>query len=463
VVEVTDLDGDGNYDQDDIDIAMDDCAPGCNLKLLPVTYRNIRLVIGNSVSQGFAMYGAGIGQTVLQSRVAPIGGYYDYAIYVTSFAPDGLVFQDFTLNGMKFQQPIPTQTADPSPANWGKSVGIIVADFYSANSTNTDSIIRRLHIKDFLQAGVLLMDAARWRIEQNRITDMGCHTIDTPCGSAWLTVPDNLPSRLNRKTDGFGIVLGKHHIGTVVANNTVTGATKIGIEIFGGGKPCDDPSTPRNIVIENNIVTRAAQGIGVNGGCYYIIRDNVVQGSIATGSEDQNLGVGFFCAAGGENGVWLRNRASNNQLSGFSLDCPAENIDMIQNVSSNNCLTTTYNSADITLSTRGLTGIPGGEVLDNTISNNNCFAGMRITGRTNVTVSGGSIEGGSEYGLWLSSVSNVGVSNLQLNARPSQQLPGVYDSNIGIFIQGDGDQSQGIIVDRPSIPIRNFRRDVVFN
>jgi hypothetical protein len=88
---------------------------------------------------------------------------------------------------------------------------------------------------------------------------------------------------------------------------------------------------------------------------------------------------------------------------------------------------------------------------------------MRITGRTNVTVSGGSIEGGSEYGLWLSSVSNVGVSNLQLNARPSQQLPGVYDSNIGIFIQGDGDQSQGIIVDRPSIPIRNFRRDVVFN
>ena len=100
-----DWDLDGTLEGEDIETALSYCHPGCNLLLAAGTYENVNLVIGD-FPDGFALYGVGMGKTILRSALFPV----DQVETILRLGPHDFswpVFQDFTIQGRRDDQPFP--------------------------------------------------------------------------------------------------------------------------------------------------------------------------------------------------------------------------------------------------------------------------------------------------------------------------------------------------------------------
>lgn len=435
--------GDGAFDQADLDQALAACRDagvfgqqGCNLHLLAATYGGVKDDPGGialaiqDFPDGFALYGEGQGKTILQAVLygeTTRPEEYAPTIDIPSAAPDGLVIQDLTLDGRKLYQAPPCKVKNHGCVLPWQLNQNTYAIRKPAGDVRSGGIIRRVEIKDYLTVGIVLADADGWLVEDNTIRSMGCHVRfcsesgckgDELCGPNWPpTLPDiNPPGTLNRKANGFGIMLTGGVTNTEVVGNTVTAVTKIGIEQFmGGGPVCSDPRAPRGNRFAGNTVSHSANGIVINGGCDTRVADNTVEYSRDSGNEKNNSGNGFACADGGERTVWSNNVSRFNQGAGFWIGCPGGELRLEDNQSHDNCLFTDNRFGDIEAVAR-VEGVRGLTIANHKAWNSGeCWAGMNIRRYDDVLVERGSVEGGEVWGILARNSRNVRIADIEVS------------------------------------------------
>jgi hypothetical protein len=455
--------------QADIDVAIDACDTGCNLHFLTGVYQDVRMIIG-SFPDGFAMYGEGIGETTLRAPV--YGGDFDPedpeesqwhpTIHITGSAPDGVIIEDLTLDGRKFDQVLPDDEY-PSclpddctcPPPWGQPTchngGCCVLERIPAITTNNpgldireDGVIRNIEIKDYLASGITFEQTEDWTIEDCEIHNIGCNTADESCASLgnpdnWNTAPD-IDGVTNRKTNGFGIEVGQFNLRTEILNNLVTDTTKVGIVTYSSSsKDCTvndpvhgKPAPPRETYFYGNTVEDSAAGFYVNGGCDTVFEDNTATGSFESSRSGVGISAGFACSDGGLGTQFKGNTSQNNEGAGFLIWCPDGEILLEDNVTHNNCTDESVpeDSADLDLNfcqSQSIdcnplqSGVPDITIKNHQVTSesNLCRGGIQIRGFDEVHIDGGAILGGDGnggYGIFAEHGHRLRIEDIDVKA-----------------------------------------------
>ncbi len=456
--------------QADIDAALADCVPGCNLYFPTGTYNDVAMNIG-SFGDGFAMYGNGVGNTVLK---APIYDYlpttftHDYMIELTYDAPDGVIIENMTLDGRKSAQIDPategkaclytlngscsSQAACDCPYPNGSPNGLcfrtlsgLVAGIYTGNPNaeiHHGGQVRGVEFKEFLGFGLQLRQSHDWTVEYCTFDKLGCRNV-APAGGPSARCPllqsicnvDGVP---HRKTNGIALELGSQTDGILVQNNTVTNATKVGIATYSQTDPCD-ANNSNGHTIRDNTVAWSGTGIYINGGCNTTIEDNTVSRSIMPGHEATDGGAGFGCFSGGKGSVWRGNSSLNNQSAGFLMKCREQtapdndgqddvvNLLLEDNSSYGNCQTTTQSIlGDVQVGPAAYDDTSCVTITGHESNSPKCPAGLRIVDTDGVHVDGGSFSGGKDSGIWVRDASEVEIEGLTVINAPGNT------GNVGI-------------------------------
>src|SRR5215472_18543795 len=156
-VVIGDLDHDGRYTGADVNIAIQQCKPGCVLQALPVVYDDVEAWIGPNMPNGIILQGAGVGKTLFRAPVPQVG-----PVVRVSEAPPNVALRDFTVDGRQ-----PEQT---TAAINGEGSGIAIASPYGTNSP--PGLIERVEVANLLRAGIVVRDAQGWEIRNSQIHDI---------------------------------------------------------------------------------------------------------------------------------------------------------------------------------------------------------------------------------------------------------------------------------------------------
>jgi len=514
VVRAVDAEPDGDLDNDDLEAALATCygLGGCNLVLEDATYAEVELKIGEhndynpatepvyeQLARGFALVGQGAGKSILTGKVYPTDEKPRGTILLDAVPFDGWIFQGFTLQGRKRDQPAPRPGID-----FGLNSGFLTAPPpgynlpgyntapYIPNHNNTpryqkrNLLIHDLEIRDYLGSGIAAMHVANPRVMDNVIENIGCHhaceahpgpggawvcdvpfvglpeqDAETLCGSnlgqagldGWnASFPtSNVPGT---KASGFGIGFFGGIVGGLISGNVIKYATKQGIELYGPQIACDTDG----VTVRGNEVHHSTTGFASNGSCNSTFIDNLAESSGLPGQGyTAALGRGFVCGARGENNRWLANTARFSNSSGYALGCWGEdddddgsyvaNVLMDGNRSAANCMgiSAGQGGADLAMgnnvSTRGFT------ITNHTIEHvSRCEAGMGVNYLQDVTVSSLDIDASRHSSI----LAGAEVFNRVVS------LDRVTDSTFTVDLQiADYDIAQGGRYDFSSQTLRN--------
>jgi len=492
VVHASDDDLDGDLDNDDLEAALAACYSlgGCNLVLEEGTYADVELKIGehdsdedgisNSVegtgdtdgdglpdyldpdsnndgipdsdganglytelANGFALVGQGATKSVIQGKVQPVDRDWRATILLDTVPFDGWIFQGFTLQGRKFDQPAPNPGISA-----GFNIGILTApapgyplEQYNSypwipNHNGTPGyekqnlLIHDLVVRDYTRHGISVYQAFNPHVLDNVIENIGCHhaceshtnslgarvcdepfvgvseqDAETLCGTnlgqagidGWnASFPDSTVPGV--KVTGFGIMFSGGIEGGLIARNVVKYATKHGIELFGPQVEC----TTDGVTVEDNEVHDSTDGYANNGGCNSTYVGNLAESCGLPGqSYTSAVGRGFICGNRGDGNQWLDNTSRFNNSSGYSLGCWGKdedgayvaNVTIDGNLSVANCLGigAAQGSADTVLATQIYS--TGHTVTNHTVEGaSQCLTALQVVRVQGVTVSGMSVH-----------------------------------------------------------------------
>jgi hypothetical protein len=481
VVQVGPADDRDGLDQADIDAALEACRPGCNLLFLAARYERVAIEIG-AFPDGIALFGYrdadAQDETVLRAPLFQRPEDWKPVIQVRGTAPHSLVIQDLTLDGRKAEQRPPMIGTVPDLTAVNRGAGIWTRD----NGYRWSGVIRRVEARHFASSGISTGFSPSWRITDNAVVGIGCDQVAEPCGrlgsdpTSWDRLPDQSPNPPGTKFAAIGIVVQNGSNDTLVARNTVFGATKFGIEVYGA--PCvnavtgaSDPYATRRVHLEDNTVWSSRDGITINGGCDHVVARNHVYGSFANGvMPGAAFGMGFKCGEGAGT-TWRDNVAAWNRGSGYGLSCNASGGLVFEgNLSVDNCRGNAGTGASSDLRVQGGLagdGIPqpeGLRIAGFTTSSPSCYAAIDISRRTGVTLSDSTIEGGYRYGILLQETNDVVIERTTVR---STSAAGGRD--VGIFfnryqdnpLQRPVDPMSDVYV-RASTSLVGFAEPVVF-
>lgn len=303
---IGDLDGDRRYTGADVWIALQRCSKlgGCVLEALPVTYDDVAIslygqndkrpcYVWNSLvcepmppfPNGLVIQGHG-SATVFRSPVwrtpyKPSGIFEFWHV-----PPVQLRFRNFVLDGRKSEQPDPT--AGVNDMNTWRHVGLEVTHHFGPDHgrRQPDGCVHNVTVRNFLWTGIQVNHARNWRIEFNRVQDVGCWKGLTECPR--LTIPDSVPPPqwgcAGLQSSGYGIEIGEYTEDTTVAHNEITRVTKYGLGVKGGNEG-NDP-IPRLSVRDNQITNVGTLGIFLAGAVDSVIERNLVDGTHSYGCRE---------------------------------------------------------------------------------------------------------------------------------------------------------------------------------
>ena len=433
-----DWDLDGTLEGEDIEIALGACAPGCNLLLVPGTYENVNIELGD-FPEGIAIYGAGRGVTILRSRVFQSNPWEPVLLLGEHDFPGhdfpGPIFQDFTIQGQRDEQPF-TGYID-SDARGG-----LITAMHSGNYVNDGGLIQYIGVEDIIGIGIGITRARNWTVRHNVIENIGCYmradqaeaptalrcgealveatgmplcsgeNPDTPCkwsdGLDWPSddgMRDAEHSNLSAesttpgvKATGFGILVGRFSDDALIEDNYVTATSKIALEAL----------VAVSVIFRRNVAEYSRAGIVMNGDARLItFSENIARYNGLPGLEDETLGDGFACGSG-RDAIWEGNISHSNARAGFALNCsggvPGGNTHLLRtsqgapNVALANCLTTTQQTADVRVGAGSPSSTPP-------------------SATQNIVIDGLIVEGGNcKYALTVGPSSDVTVSDVNLQS-----------------------------------------------
>lgn len=401
VVEIGDENGDGRYTGVDVERALERCRPGCLLRAGAHRFDDVAVVIDKQFPEGLVIEGAGIGATVFRSPV-PVQA----PVFWIRGGQSGVVLRGFSLDGRKSEQTNASKIAD--------SVGIRVSDLSRKESDS--GRVESVAISHFLTAGILIRDGKGWRVSNNDISDIGCHT-DQPC--LRLLGQDVNRYVKGRRTVGYGVMLNSSGAsGAVVEGNRVADITKIGIEAFTNNNKLGSNDRVRDIQILRNRVSGAlGAGITSNGGVGIEIIGNEVWDSGGEGITG-NMGAGISCGGASERIVVARNYVHDTDGSGLRISCQGDDVIVRDNRVERPCRRSLVEQGAIQIVGRKEGGSRGLVVEGNHVdaSVGQCVYALFLFRWHDVRVTGGVYRGGSRAALFLADASRIRLEGLEASA-----------------------------------------------
>lgn len=400
VIELGDENGDGRYTGVDVELALAKCRPGCSLHAGAHRYDDVAVVIDKRFPNGLEIVGAGADETSFRSAV-PVRA----PVFQVKGGQPGVVFRDFTIDGRKVEQ-----TNDSSIAD---SVGIRVSD---PSLTPSDSgRIESVTIKHFLTAGILVRDGRNWKIRNNHVEDIGCHT-SQPCPR--MPGEDVNANFKGRRTNAFGVMLNSVGAsGAVVEGNRVAKVTKIGIETYTNLSRLGSDKRVRDVRINDNRVSGAlAAGITSNGGVGIQITRNEVWD---TGGEGLigNGGAGISCGGPSERIVIAENIVHDTDGAGIRANCQGDELIIRNNRVDRPCRKQAVEQGAIQVIGRKGDKSSGLLVEGNRVVTGvgRCAYALSVLRWRDIQVSGGEYHGGSRAAVFLGSVMRVRLGGLAVS------------------------------------------------
>jgi len=308
IVEIRDLDGDGRFSGADVWLAMKRCSKlgGCVLQALPVTYDDVAISLYGQDDRRPCIYW----NPLVCEPMLPfpnglvIQGYgsatvFRSPVWRTPYKPSPvfdfwttpgvqLRFRNFVLDGRKREQPDPTPGVNDG--NVWRHKALSVSHYFGPdhNLRYPDGCVHNLTVRDFLLSGIDVDHTRNWRIEYNRVQDVGCWRGLTECPA--LTIPDEVPPPAwgcsGLQVDGTGVVIGYFTEDMQLAHNQITRVTKYSLGVKGGNEGTD-PIT-RLSVRDNRITNVGTVGIFLAGTIDSVVERNLVDGTHAYGCRDGN-------------------------------------------------------------------------------------------------------------------------------------------------------------------------------
>ena len=434
-VVIGDLDGNGRHTGADVWIALQNCSKlgGCILEALPVVYDDVAIslygqkdnrpcYLGNPLvcepmppfPNGLVIQGHG-SATVFRSPVWK-SPYRSAAILEFWHAPGvQLRFRNFVLDGRKREQPDPTPGVNDQ-AKW-RHAGIRVDHAFGPDHSlrYPDGCVHNLTVRDFLFNGIVVNHLRNWRIEYNRVHDVGCWKGLTEC--PLLTIPDNSPPPgwgcNGYQVTGYGIYVADNSEDTQVIHNQVTRVTKYSIGVKGAGSGME--YMPRFLVRDNTITDAGTVGIFLSGPDDSLIERNLVDGSHAYGCR---RGWGWGSWAIQTNGKLRNTQIRHNTLRNLASIAIGSNASVdgqlvfADNTIDNICLERNAKVGSVMAAIQLADGTSGRfTLLRNRVTNNHCSMSLAVGWKSNAQV----VVDGGYYSTAENSDANEGAVSVGSN------------------------------------------------
>ena len=258
-----DRNGDGRHTGRDIELGLRACskAGGCILEALPVTYDDVAILIhrgGPCESERTACLALPFANG-LWIRGRGEGSVFRSPLWKTPYQPVPLLeirerpeiavrLESLVLDGRKTEQGAPERGENTSNGwmhhgfqswnRWGDH----------ANKSRT-GCLRDVVVRDFMNRGISLADAADWSIEDSTVRDIGCQDGLTPCPALGIPHAFDWPGY---QSAGYGIYISWHVDGLRIRNNHVERATKYAIMLKHGSDGAE--TTIRAPEVANNTI-----------------------------------------------------------------------------------------------------------------------------------------------------------------------------------------------------------------
>jgi hypothetical protein len=400
-VVIGDLDGDGRHTGADVWKALQRCSAlgGCIVEALPVVYDDVAISLygqrDNRSCQswstlvcepmppfpnGLVIQGHG-SATVFRSPIWKTP-YKPAPILEIWHAPGvRLRFRNFVLDGRKRWQPNPSDGVND--VNTWRHKGLGVTHFFGPDHglRYPDGCIHNVTARDFLVAGIDLDHARNWRIEYNRVRDIGCYAGLTECPR--LTIPDvSLPPAWGcsgYKSTGYGIEIGAHVEDTIVAYNDITRVTKYALGVKGdstGTAPIE-----RLTLRHNRIINVGPVGIFLAGPIDSVVEHNLVQGTHTYGCRNGNAWASWGIQT---NGTLRNTQIRENSLRdlagvGIGSNAAVDRLEIANNRLDNVCVERNRSVGSDQAAIHLGSGSSGSFVLSNdTVTANHCSMAISV-------------------------------------------------------------------------------------
>jgi len=330
-VRIDDLDGNGRFTGADVWIALQRCSKlgGCVLEALPVTYDDVAInLYGQGDNRPCILFSTLVCEpmpTFPKGLVIQVHGsatVFRSPIWRTPYKPSAIFefwhapgvqlrFRNFVVDGRKGEQPDPTVGVNDE--NIWRHRGIDVTNYFGPDHRMRypDGCVHNVTARNLFLSGIEVDHTKNWRIEYNRVEDIGCWKGLTECPR--LRIPDTSPPPAwgcnGDVVTGYGLVVGNYSDDTHVTQNSITRASKYGMGIKGGSEGTDP--IRRLLVAENRIENVGSVGMFLAGTIDSVVERNVIDGTHAYG-----------CRKGGAwhswgiqtNGTIRDTRVQNNEL-----------------------------------------------------------------------------------------------------------------------------------------------------
>jgi hypothetical protein len=463
-VQISDLDGDHRHTGNDVWLALQRCSKlgGCILEALPVSYDDVAISLyGENDKQscfhwkplvcepmppfpnGLVIQGHG-SATVFRSPIWKTGAKPSPVFLFWRVPGVQLRFRNFVLDGRKREQT--GATPGTNDANTWRHMGLAVTNVFGTDHSARypDGCLHNVTARDFLGYGIEIDHARNWRIEYNRVSDVGCWKGISECPR--LAVPDANPPPgwgcNGYKTPGYGIGVGSYSDDTHVVHNAITRATKYGIEIKGGGEGTDPM---RGLIVRANSITN----VGTVGMFLAGTIDSVVEGNTIDGTH------AYGCRKGGASAFWgiqtngaIRNtRVRDNRLRnlagvGIGSNAVADGLEFSDNSIENVCAEQDAKVGNVKAAIHLAGGSSGTfALLRNTVTRNHCSMALAVSWGSAAQVV---VEGGY-YSIGDNSDPNYGA--LYVESGNSPRVPSVLLRGDVVFEQvgKPGPRTRGIV------------------
>jgi hypothetical protein len=416
-VAIDDLDGDRRYTGKDVWLALQRCSKlgGCVLEALPVTYDDVAISLwGGPGSGNFPCYSyaALICEPMLPfPKGLVIQGHgsatvFRSPIWKTPYRPSPIFlfwhtpgiqlrFRNFTLDGRKREQP-DTAIGENDVAGW-RHRGIDVTNFFNEDHTSgyPNGCVHNVTAHDFMLSGIEVDHARNWRIEYNRVVDVGCWKGLTEC--PLLTIPDTNPPPAwgcaGHKAGGYGIMIQAYTDDTHVVHNEISRVTKYALGFKGGADGISDPLR-RLSVRDNRVTDVGAVGLFVAGTIDSTIERNLVDGTHQYGCRN---GGGWGSWGIATHGSMKSTRIVDNELRnlagvGIGSNAIADGLLFARNRIDNVCTERNVKVESVQAAIHFGDGSSGTVTLeDNSVRNNHCSMALAVCwgSQAQVVVDGG--------------------------------------------------------------------------
>lgn len=379
VFRATDSDSSGTYTNADIEAAFTACttaAPtgGCIIELLDETYTDVRLDVPFLVRE---IRSAGdntilLGPAAISMPDANGNGAYSMLEIRPAQANDrfnhGLWIHGFTVDGNKQNLIAPGGSQDYLITHSHRGIEVNDTSAVKLNGL----VIENMHIKNFMNEGIILEQTSNAVVRNNFVENLGCwenrgiiaagtgtppNSVgvdgdtrsddydlwqpgegvnqlapgDMGCGAwgvaqtttdrGWTAGIPNAGFQPGRLSEGVGIEIGCHSTRTIVENNTVRYATKLGIQTVCDANNEFNPGvTPEYVKIANNDVSWIGSGILTLGSNFTIVEGNNIHNITAPWMYG-NTGKGISCNSLGRYNTFKNNTINNTAGIGLEPSC----------------------------------------------------------------------------------------------------------------------------------------------